>query len=238
MLFVAPSAMAQSVDYRASVGCRDAKVDVLDDLTLAQYEQYVRDRRCKCLNICEASVLPNPAPQPVTQPAPQPTSQPASAPRKFKIYEGRDLNGDDYSRANNVSQQACVKACSDDRRCVAFTWDKWNRVCFLKERVPSALRIDPQSISLVLASAGQPKVSSARAAMERFYKAEFKDKGYSEFQSPSFDRCEAACEREEKCEAFSYVKGPKLCKLISKPDEYFRLPSNTVDSGVKRQAAP
>lgn len=215
-------AVAQQVDYRASVGCRDAKVDIVDDMTLAQYEQYVRDRRCKCLNICDKPSLE-------TTGGTLPT---------FRIYESYDLEGGDYRRINDVSQQTCSTYCGDDRRCIAFAWDKWNRVCFLKDRVPGSLRVDPQSVSVVLASARQPNVWSAPVVIERFRNAEFRDAAFNRIQGSSFERCQSACENNARCEAFSYVKGPQLCKLINKPDEYFRLNNNAVDSGVKRQSAP
>jgi len=222
---MAPYANAQpNVDqYRASPGCRESKVkvDSLDALTLSEYEQYVKDRRCKCLGEdCSTPVIQD------------------GDVRTFKIYEGYDLDGNDYKTIKEVTQSTCINACKNDRRCVAFSWDKWNSYCFLKASVPAKLRVEPSSVAAVISTRQQPPVSEAAILIEAYKSAVFRDKGYSEITGRTAGQCESACTADRECEVYTYITTSRLCKLIRRPDEYFRLRDGSADSGVKRQKAP
>jgi hypothetical protein len=246
MLMLFPmSARAQFLD----LGCEGVKVDVnVDKLSLEQYQAFVKERRCKCLKIQSecASVPPVPP-----GPAPDTERRAPANTRTFTIHDGRDIKGLDYRIEKNTSQDACIELCKKDNRCVAFSWDRWNDYCFLKKAVPSMMRIDPASMSAVVSTERQPSVSDAPIVMERFFNAEFRDKAYEPIKDSSFGDCERRCLNDKRCEVFTYETAAKLCRLIRRPYEYYRLGPKaekrtssdcipervTACSGVKRQAA-
>lgn len=228
----------------ANIGCEEARVDVdIDSLPLEKYQEFVRERRCKCLKIEAACAQ-------VAQP-PKPPDIPPPNTRAFKLYDGRDIDGHDYRRMPKTSQDACIEACKQDRQCIAFSWDRWNDYCFLKHEVPPIVRIDPAAVSAVATSATQPTDSNAAIVMEPFLDAEFRDKPYDVSTVGSYTECERGCKDNRDCEVFTYVTNNKSCKLIRRPYEYYRLGVKTVRnrtecvagglaacSGVKRQKAP
>lgn len=233
-----------TVGHAANIGCEEAKVDVdIDSFSLSRYQEFVRERRCKCLKIAEACAQ---APEP-----PRPADPPPPNTRAFRLYDGRDIDGYDYKRMLRTSQEACIEACKQDRQCIAFSWDRWNDYCFLKHTVPPVVRIDPAAVSAVATTATQPTDSNSPTVIEPFLDAEFRDKPYSEFTAGSYGECERACRDDRDCEVFTYVTNSRSCKLIRRPYEYYRLgpraERNRTDcvrgvlaacSGVKRQRAP
>ncbi|WP_420737773.1 PAN domain-containing protein [Bradyrhizobium japonicum] len=198
-----------SAQYRASVGCSADKIDSLN--TAASLE----DLECKCFNKCPSST----------------TSSPTTT-RKFRTYEGRDIDGTDYKIIKGVNFEACISQCKSEDECVAYSFDKWNRYCFLKNRVPSILRIEPNSIVGVVTGTS-PAVSSSSVVMERFGNKAFPDAGYRQVAVASYNGCSATCMNEDKCEVFTFRKSDKVCNLIARPGEWW--PDSSADSGVKRQ---
>lgn len=204
-----------AAQYRSSVGCPAAAV-LNPDISLAELQ-------CKCFKKCPT--LP-------TTDSPTTTSPPVEDPRRFKTVEGRDIDGNDYRRVTNVNFEACVSECKNDNQCVAFSFDKWNRYCFLKHVIPDTLRIEPNSIVGVISTAS-PRDSNAPVRIERFRKKAFPDTPYKQLPASSLEQCEAACNSEDKCEVLTYAKTQNLCKLIARPGEWWR--DELADSGVKRQ---
>jgi len=198
-----------SAQYRASVGCSADKIDSLS--AAASLEEL----ECKCFNKCTSS-----------------TASPPTTTRKFRTYEGRDIDGTDYKIIKDINFEACISQCKGEDQCVAYSFDKWNRYCFLKNRVPSTLRIEPNSIVGVIAGAS-PAVSSSSVVIERYGNKAFPDSGYRQVAVASYDGCSATCMNEDKCEVFTFRKPDKVCNLIARPGEWW--PDSSADSGVKRQ---
>ena len=230
----------------ANLGCEGVRIEVnVDEMPLDKYQAYVKEHRCKCLKMqeeCVGSAVPPPTPPPV---------RPPPNVRNFTIYDGRDINGSDYLTLKDTAQEACIERCKQDGQCLAFSWDRWNNFCFLKHRVPSTVRIDPQSMSAVATTERQPSDSNATVAMERFYNAEFRDQAYKVVKELSYLDCERTC-KDDACEVFTYETASKACKLIRRPYQYYRLGSRReqhtvadcvasgvrVCSGVRRQPSP
>jgi hypothetical protein len=255
------SARSAGVD----LGCEGVRVEVnVDGLSLDDYQAFVRERRCKCLHIqseCVASpvvsrpsVSPQKEPSPIAPPAKQPPPLPPPPPntRTFTIYDARDIGGSDYKTLRNRTQEFCIEQCKQDNKCVAFSWDRWNNYCFLKDAVPGIARIDPQSMAAVARTEMQPTDSRAPVVFEPFYNAEFRDRPYITTQESSYRDCERTCRDDNRCEVFTYRTASKSCNLIRRPYEYYRLGDRSakysagdctsrglaVCSGVKRQRAP
>ena len=58
-----------------------------------------------------------------------------------------------FERVPKVNDQQCVDACKADKRCSSFSFDKWNRYCFLKDTIPTEIRLEPSSIVAVMSGA-------------------------------------------------------------------------------------
>jgi PAN domain len=234
------SVWAQS---RAAIGCDSLKIDESSpaDLTFD-------DIICRCFNKClpPASTTTAPA-SPNAGTGVQPTSPAAaSAPqapsatadnRRVRMYEGRDVNGKDFKTLPRISFYDCINACKADRGCNSFSYDKWNQYCFLKNAVPTEVRIDPQSIVAVMSGA-TPVDASAPVKIEKYANAIFNDRPFKQFRQSSYGACQSACEADSSCEVFSFGRTTRTCNLISRPREYIRSPDVDADSGVKRQLPP
>jgi hypothetical protein len=208
--------------------------------------------QCTSLALPPQPALTTTAPTAVTPTQPKPTF-PASSARNFTIYDGRDIGGSDYKiLKDDMSQDACIEQCKRDDQCVAFAWDRWNNYCFLKNAVPGIARIDPQSMSAVAVGKQQPTDSNAPIVVERFYNAEFRDRPFGTTKDGSYGDCERSCRNDDRCEVFTYRSQNRLCSLIRRPYQYYRLGARgekhapnecnslalPVCSGVRRQAAP
>jgi PAN domain len=152
------SVLAQS-PYRAAIGCSSDKNDAL------RAETSLVELRCRCFNKC-----------PVVEPRIPP---PLIDNRRFTIYEGHDINGNDYRTEKNMNLEGCVKACEGEKQCVAFSFDKWNHWCFLKQVLPTALRLDPQSIVAILSTA-KARQSGEPVLIERYGNRQFFDQPFRE----------------------------------------------------------
>jgi hypothetical protein len=149
----------------------------------------------------------------------------------FITYRNQDLHGGDFQRLDGVNLPACVAACLSDSRCVAYSYDKWNRSCFLKS-VVATLRLEPRSITGVRGDTQIPLSSTDPVIMEPYRSKVFPGSGYSSLTG-SFESCQTACRESANCIAFSFVKAPRRCNLFDETGKYF--PDNTADSGVKSQ---
>jgi hypothetical protein len=210
--------VAHAETTRAAIGCEAVEINNMS--VPVSFE----DIGCKCFKK-NCPVTPSQAPKP-------PPDQ-----RKFILYEGRDVNGYDYDKIRNMTFERCTDACKADRRCSSFSFDKWNRMCFLKEVVPTQIRIEPKSIVAVMSTAA-PTVSTAPTHFQRYNNAVFSDKVYRESRESSYEACQSVCDGERRCEAFMFIKSNRVCKLLENPSEYFRQAGSNTDSGVKRQLPP
>jgi hypothetical protein len=108
----------------------------------------------------------------------------------------------------------------------------WNAACFLKSGVTAAL-LEPSSVSGLPAGAEPPPKSTAAKSMVRYRGRVFPGEPSSAGASASFMTCEARCEDDPHCVAFSYVKESSTCREFARAGEYSK--DSGIDSGVKRQ---
>ncbi len=151
----------------------------------------------------------------------------------FNLQESHDLIGDDLANMKNVdSVAACAGHCSAKTGCAAFSYDKWNRWCFLKSSA-AMLRLEPKSVSGFLKAASQPSRSATAITVRHYRGKTFPNAPYKTVNAASFKSCKSVCVRERQCVAFSYVKKSRSCRLLNSAGEYFSKAG--VDSGAKRQ---
>jgi hypothetical protein len=76
-------------------------------------------------------------------------NQPAQG-HQFKTFASRDLTGPATDTIKVKEAAACEGACAAANGCVAYTFNAWNRICFLKA-TPGLLLLEPSSVSGVSA---------------------------------------------------------------------------------------
>ncbi len=150
----------------------------------------------------------------------------------FRTYDNRDLDGGDFGTFNNLDLQGCATACKIDTRCRAYSFDRWNRFCFLKSAI-GVLRMDPRSITSIRADAPKPAVSTTEITMQRFRGKAFPGAGYKTFKTAAFAACETACRNDEFCIAYTFQKKDLICRVYDTAGEYFT--NAQADSGAKLQ---
>ncbi len=211
--------------------CLDEKADLT-----------IEEIQCQCFSICPVSTR-----LPIARSDLRlPSTREESEERRFDTYDGRDIDGHDLREPlRGVELQGCVDTCKEDESCKAFSYDRWNRMCFLKNSIPRTFRVEPSSVVAVPARS-DIKLSTRPIEMEKFNDALFLDESFKALTNMSRDLCAAACERESRCQVFSFLRQNKICRLIEYPSEYFRkyLPDKRTpnpkyvveaDSGIKRQ---
>lgn len=160
---------------------------------------------------------------------------PAAPPPKvvsYRTYENRDIGSDHASKLRNYDLQTCVAACRKKENCKAYTFDKWNRVCYLKSTIGD-FKLNPRSSSGLREDVRVPRAPSGDVTMERYPSRAFPGSGYKSVKSDGPDACEISCRSEDACVAFTFRLDEGSCHLFRSTGEYFR--NELADSGGKRQ---
>jgi PAN domain len=174
-------------------------------------------------------------------PAPVNISLQIEAPLNFKQKDNRDIEGHDILSNGRpgipgISIQACAAQCEKNNACKAFSFDRWNGWCFLKDEITTS-RLDPRSTIAVKQQYALPDVSKASAEMQDALKKRFRDDPILKRRVDDFPKCKKACKDEIKCVAFSYLKtaptGSDNCQMFKLSKGYYFDPES--DSGYKEQ---
>ncbi len=150
----------------------------------------------------------------------------------YRVYDNRDIAGDGATKLRSLDLQACVSACRKKESCKAYTFDKWNRVCYLKSTIGD-FKLNPRSSSGVREDVRVPRAPSGDVTMERYPSKAFPGSGYKSVQSDGPDACEQSCRTDDACIAFTFRLDEGSCHLFKTTGEYFG--NELADSGGKRQ---
>ncbi|MBZ9791694.1 hypothetical protein K9B32_16435 [Rhizobium sp. 3T7] len=153
---------------------------------------------------------------------------------QFQQFQHYDLSGaEDIGRQTAQSRSECENICRGTDDCQAYTFNAWNRACFLKGGT-GILRMDPRSTSGVMDALGTPERSSAELVMEYYNNSVMSGTPISSSQASSRGECEQQCWGDDRCAAFSLRRGG-MCQLFDNPPN--RSPQNGTMSGGKIQKA-
>jgi hypothetical protein len=186
----------------------------------------------------EPAATQPPAAEPLQQivmTPPQEAPAPTPAPQKrvaYRAYDNREIAGGQMAKLNIRDLPACAAACRGKTSCKGYTFDKWNRVCFLKSSV-AEFRLNPRSSSGVRDDVRIPRAPSGAIRMERYPSKAFPGVGYKSVEAGGPDECEDACRLEDACVAFTFRLDEGACHLFRSTGEYFS--NQLADSGGKRQ---
>lgn len=177
-------------------------------------------------------VRPPPAPDPTITGSIQ--SQNSGAKRTFVRHDNRDLFGGDYYRVGSTTESECENRCGADRRCRAYTFNKWVGTCFLKSSIGS-LRMEPQGTTGILASL-TARLDQRPPSIQKTRGRRIPGTAYKTLPARSFEACTAVCLNEAECLGFNFSRPERSCALMSS----VALPSRAkvTDIGLKVQRSP
>ena len=151
----------------------------------------------------------------------------------FVSYVNRDLPGNDLQTIRNTTLETCSSQCKSTAECKAYSFDRWNRWCYLKSGI-GQLTLEPRSITAIRSSVGRPQSSEAIIRMYRYRQKAFREgKILERVDNFTAGKCEQTCVGNEACIAYTFFKGAHQCILLTDAGEYF--PDNGADSGAKQQ---
>jgi hypothetical protein len=184
------------------------------------------------LGAAAPAAAPTPTLGPVANVAP---ASPAAGPsaRSFTIYTSRDMEGGDYYKERGASLEHCESLCKKDSRCQAYSYDVWNRYCFLKASV-NPLRLEPRSITSV-AEGESVTYDEREPVIQRRPQKAFPNEPYLQANAQSYGDCAQRCLKDKRCEAFNFYQSTRQCHLIEKPREYSDV--RGAELGIKLQPA-
>ncbi|MFB9984765.1 PAN domain-containing protein [Mesorhizobium kowhaii] len=154
-------------------------------------------------------------------------------PANFRRFLNRDLKSKAAETRQADSVEQCESMClASESWCRAFTYDAWNRKCFLKER-QGQLLMNARATSGVISGDETPPASSAAPYFEYFNGKAFSGNGFTVLTARARDECERDCSALDQCIAFGFTQSQKRCVLFDQPGEYSS--SRGTDSGAIRQ---
>ncbi|WP_158809154.1 PAN domain-containing protein [Beijerinckia sp. L45] len=156
-----------------------------------------------------------------------------AAPTKFRSHDNRDLDGHDLDQSDEEDATKCETSCGRNAQCLGYTYNKWNRKCFIKDKFDH-LRLEPRAASGIRDDL--PPISQSKEGyIMRHYseKAFSKSNPYNTAVTQSLERCDSTCMSDKVCVAFTYSKETRKCALFEITDEYFD--SKEAVSGIKTQ---
>lgn len=177
-------------------------------------------------------IFRKPAEQRDTERFQKPVDTAALTPAKsFQTVSNTDIGGPDIGRVSASSSSGCEQQCRTNSACRAYSFDKWNNLCFLKSRA-STLKLEPKAVSGYVRGES-PSRSGVTVAIERYRGRAFPNRAASTAPASSFEACEARCKNSDSCIAYSFQASSGDCGQFTSVGEYS--PRSGVDIGVKRQ---
>lgn len=149
-----------------------------------------------------------------------------------------DIPGGDYNSIQNVvSVEQCVNFCSGDSRCRAFSYTQSQQTCWLKDRINRSVRTPGVVSGSKLSAPSNPSPAvdpdlRRPMAMEIMRGTDLPGYDFLNFVVPNYKKCAKACDKTDRCKAFTFNKVTKICWLkYRKPNPMKKRGSV---SGVKR----
>ena len=152
----------------------------------------------------------------------------------IQILSNTNLPGNDFhsTLVNNVKE--CARICKENSQCRAITFSKDKKRCWLKDRF-SVKMYSPDHISGIKQSEEvhydePPELNDPN--MEIMRKTDIPGGDYKQVYLDNARKCSKVCAEDDNCDAFTYFKSFKMCKLKSFQPKPIRKKGAT--SGIKR----
>jgi hypothetical protein len=123
----------------------------------------------------------------------------------------------------------------DEPLCKAYSYDKWNKYCYLKNDV-SPLTLDAGSITGIRSSMGVPTISGATLRLERRPGKKFSGQQLRAPYKATLNACQSTCEDSTKCLGYTFSKRVNTCELFESITTF--LSNEAMTSAFKTQNPP
>jgi hypothetical protein len=166
------------------------------------------------------------------------TSAPPAPPSTggaFAPYDNYDLFGRDLRGLQGVEQQSCSAACMDEPLCQAYSYDKWNKYCYLKNAA-GPLTLDAGSITGVRDGNEKPTISGTKIRLERRSSKRFSGGPFRTPYKATLDACQSTCEDNAKCLGYTFSTRTDTCNLFESITKF--VSDETATSAFKTQNPP
>jgi serine protease Do len=128
---------------------------------------------------------------------------------KYTQLEGYDVVGFDYGTRRSVTYQQCLNACDQDRRCMAVTYNKPARFCFLKDEAAILIRNDDARAAYYAGLGKDVLVSNFTVRSN----SDMRGGDYAHLRNRTFIGCFLDCAKSDRCRAFAFVRANSSCWL-------------------------
>jgi serine protease Do len=168
-------------------------------------------------------------------PPPAAEAPPAStraAPRsglnyEYKQLDGYDVVGFDYETKPSVTYQQCLRACDEDRGCMAITYNEPARFCFLKNDAKILIRNADARAAYYAGLDDDVFISNFTVRSN----SDMRGGDYAHIRNSTFIGCFLDCGRDDRCRAFAFVRSNNSCWLKDRTGTARR--QTGVELGVK-----
>jgi hypothetical protein len=134
----------------------------------------------------------------------------------FSTTVGYDMNGGDIDSPDFMTRETdaatCLAKCQSTNGCIAYSFDKWIKTCYLKDKLV-ALTLDPRSDTSIRKDQAFPGLSTGPKRFCR-YSSLALGEGPPAFSSSTAGACEQSCEVDQACAAYAFRATDKQCKLL------------------------
>jgi hypothetical protein len=152
---------------------------------------------------------------------------------RFNSFDNVDVLGHDIDIQKGVTREECVAACRGNENCTAYSYDRWNKICFIKGDAPEFV-VDARSVTGLRQYTSTPPLAARPIVMEHFRNRSFPIHNETPTSAASVQACESFCVRTTWCIAYTFVRPARECLMFKTAGEYF--PNPDADSGAKASA--
>jgi hypothetical protein len=161
----------------------------------------------------------------------------------FITRVNRDIYGQDIPSQNGqigipgLNVNECAESCVSLKACLAFTFDRWNGRCYLKNKVVTSI-VNPRAIIAVKKPLKLPDTSKAMSETKTIRNHRFQGEPFARSTVTDFQACKALCENDLGCIAFSFSKAVEIgqnCEVFKQSEKGY-LDDDSADSGWKQQS--
>lgn len=202
-----------------------------EDRRTFQFDKLLYDAYCQGIGDNYAGLPDTDNPYGTSTPLSMPPQQQQSQPQRFNTFSSYDLEGTLVSQFGTADPGLCENACRNDGVCMGYTYDRWNRRCYLKSNV-RLLYKNARGLSGIDTRLA-PRFSQARVYYEYFNNRAFAGEGRERMKASSRDICQKTCDATSWCSAFRFQTSGGTCSLYENAPEYFS--QNGIYSGAKVQ---
>ena len=168
----------------------------------------------------------------VTPVQPEPPPPPPPAGGSMRYLENVDLPGNDYLELRDMTLQQCNAMCIDRGECSGFTYNTFASVCFLKSGIGNPIAFAGAISGFKPNAHQQPlQVSSMRLMQNVDLPNSDPSSDYAMLRQVTLNICQARCEEDSQCVAFTYNHSRNACILKSQVNRRIQFFGAT--SGIK-----